>query len=72
MKVLRARPAQSDMINVMDALKYQAHQFQEAFDLALAMENKDLVKLIYSNYNQSKVIVELTLPGKNLAVHSRQ
>lgn len=59
--VLNARRADSDMINVMEALGYSADDFQKAFDVALQMENKNLVKLIYSNFNAGKVVVEFTL-----------
>lgn len=59
--VLRARKPDTDMINVMEALGYGQEKFQEAFDVALEMDNRNLVKLIYSNYNTGKVIVEFTL-----------
>ncbi len=62
--VLRARRSDSDMINVMEVLSWQGDQFQQAFDIALQMENRNLVKLIYSNFNAGKVIVEFTLLGK--------
>jgi hypothetical protein len=62
--VLLASSAGTDMLNVMEALNYNADQFQNAFDVALEMENENLVKLIYSNFNAGKVIVELTLPGR--------
>ena len=60
-KVLQSRKPDTDMVNVMEALDYGQDKFQEAFDVALAMDNRNLVKLIYSNFNQSKVIVEFTL-----------
>jgi hypothetical protein len=63
-KVLMSRKADSDMINVAEALKCDPSNIQLAFDVALAMENENLVKLIYSNFNAGKVVVELTLPGK--------
>lgn len=62
--VLRASVADTDMINVLDALGYKQENFQEAFDIALEMENQNLVKMLYSNFNAGKIIVELTLPGK--------
>lgn len=62
--VLRARLADTDMINVAEALGEPPEKFQQAFDVALEMENRNLVKLIYSNFNAGKIIVELTLPGK--------
>jgi hypothetical protein len=63
-KVLMSKKPDSDMINVIEALDYKKENFQYAFDIALAMENRNLVKLLYSNFNAGKVIVELTLPGK--------
>jgi hypothetical protein len=62
--VLRARLADTDMINVAEALRASPENFQQAFDVALEMENRNLVKLIYSNFNAGKIVVELTLPGK--------
>jgi hypothetical protein len=62
--VLRARKADTDMINVLEALGYTTEKFQEAFDIALEMDNRNLVKLIYSNFNAGKVIVEFTLLAK--------
>jgi hypothetical protein len=50
--------------NVMSALNYSQEKFQEAFDLANHIQNLDLVKLLYSNYSQNKIIVEFTLLGK--------
>lgn len=63
--VLQSRKPDTDMLNVMDALGYGADQFQEAFDIALEMDNRNLVKLLYSNFNAGKVIVEFTLLAKN-------
>ena len=63
-RVLRARLPDTDMINVVEALAVTPENFQQAFDVALEMENRNLVKLLYSNFNDQKVIVELTLPGK--------
>jgi hypothetical protein len=62
--VLKARRDDTDMINVMDVLNYNTENFQRAFDVALRMENQNLVKLIYSNFNAGKVVVEFTLLGK--------
>lgn len=63
--VLQSRRQGSDMLNIMEVLGYGAGQFQQAFDIALEMDNRDLVKLLYSNYNAGKVVVEFTLIGKN-------
>ena len=62
--VLQARKPDTDMINVLEALGYGTEKFQEAFDVALEMDNRNLVKLIYSNFNAGKVIVEFTLLAK--------
>ena len=62
--VLQARRPDTDMINVMEALGYNSDKFQDAFDVALEMDNRNLVKLIYSNFNAGKVVVEFTLLAK--------
>ena len=66
-QVLRSRRADSDMVNVIEALGYGPDQYQHAFDVALEMDNRNLVKLLYSNFNAGKVVVELTLIGKQHA-----
>ena len=63
--LLQSRRPETDMLNVMEALGYTQDQFQRAFDIALEMDNRNLVKLLYSNFNAGKVIVEFTLLGKN-------
>lgn len=50
--------------NVMEILALTSEAFQQGFDLAVDMQNRDLVKLLYSNFNQNKIIVEFTLLGK--------
>lgn len=62
--VLNAKTDQSDMGNVMEILGYGQDDFQKAFDIALEMQNRNLVKLLYSNFNANKVIVEFTLLGR--------
>jgi hypothetical protein len=64
--ILNASRADTDMLNVMEALEYTPDNFQQAFDVALEMENRNLVKLLYSNFNAGKIIVEFTLLAKNL------
>ena len=63
-KILNARKPDSDMLNVVEVLGYDSTNFQRAFDIALEMDNQSLVKLLYSNYNAGKVVVEFTLIGK--------
>ena len=62
--ILNARKADSDMLNVIEVLGYGADQYQRAFDIALEMDNQSLVKLLYSNFNAGKVVVEFTLYAK--------
>ena len=62
--VLLARRPDSDMLDVMEALGYASDKFQHAFDVALEMDRRNLVKLLYSNFNAGKVIVEFTLLAK--------
>lgn len=62
--ILQARRPDTDMLNIIEVLGYNADQYQRAFDIALEMDNRSLVKLLYSNFNTGKVIVEFTLLGK--------
>lgn len=62
--VLEARRSGTDMLNVIEALGYASDKFQQAFDVALEMDRRNLVKLLYSNFNAGKVIVEFTLLAK--------
>ena len=59
--VLQSRRPDTDMINIIEALGYTSEKFQQAFDIALEMDNRNLVKLLYSNFDAGKVIVEFTL-----------
>lgn len=63
-KVLKSRSGLSDMLNVMEALDFGADNFQLAFDIALEMENRNLVKLLYSNFSAGKIVVEFTRLGR--------
>jgi hypothetical protein len=62
--VLQSRRSDTDMLNVIEALGYGPDKFQQAFDVALEMDNRGLVKLLYSNFNTGKVIIEFTLLAK--------
>ncbi len=62
--VLQSRRPDTDMLNVIEVLGYGSDKFQQAFDVALEMDNRSLVKLLYSNFNAGKVIVEFTLLAK--------
>ncbi len=50
--------------DVMKSLGWTQENFQNGFDLANDMQNLDLVKLIYSNFSQNKIVIEFTLLGK--------
>jgi hypothetical protein len=62
--ILKARRQDTDMLNVIEALNYSEDKYQQAFDIALEMDNQSLVKLLYSNFNAGKVVVEFTLLAK--------
>jgi hypothetical protein len=53
--------------NVMQFLNYQSENFQKGFDIANDMQNLNLLKLLYSNFNKNQVIVEITLWGETEA-----
>ena len=62
--VLQSRKSDTDMLNIIEVLRYTQEKFQRAYDIALEMDRRNLVKLLYSNFNASKVIVEFTLLAK--------
>lgn len=49
------------MGNVQEFLSWP--DFDKAFEFANNLQNKDLVKLLYSNFNKNLIVVELTLVG---------
>ena len=49
--------------NVMEFLKYDFSEFDNGFAIANDMQNKDLLKILYSNFNKNLVVVEATLLG---------
>lgn len=53
--------------NVMEFLNLSSTDFEKGFSIANEMQNKDLVKLLYSNFNKNTVVVEITLVGYNAA-----
>jgi hypothetical protein len=63
-KIITALGTLGRTANVMEVLNYTQADFDGAFRIALEMENRNLVKLLYSNINQNKVIVEITLVGE--------
>jgi hypothetical protein len=59
--ILRKLAEQNGTGNVMEFLSYDASRFDEGFTIANNLQNKDLVKLLYSNLNKNLVVVEATL-----------
>lgn len=51
--------------NVNEFLSIAAANFDDGFAIANDMQNKDLVKLLYSNFNKNLVVVEWTLFGES-------
>ena len=51
--------------NVMEFLNFNPTDFDKGFSIANEMQNKDLVKLVYSNFNKNLIVVETTLLGYN-------
>ncbi len=49
--------------NVMAFLDFSVMDFEKAFSIANEMQNKDLLKLLYSNFNTNQIVVEMTLIG---------
>lgn len=62
--VLRFLQARGGTGNVMEALQWGADLFDEGFAMANYMQNRHWVKLLYSNYNNNLIVVELTLLGE--------
>lgn len=59
--VVKKLCAQGGTGNVMEFLGYDASQFDQGFTVANNLQNKDLVKLLYSNFNKNLIVVEATL-----------
>ncbi|PZR38941.1 MAG: hypothetical protein DI538_08195 [Azospira oryzae] len=51
--------------NVNEFLAIGAPDFDRGFTVANDMQNLDLVKLLYSNFNKNLVVVEWTLLGES-------
>jgi len=59
--ILRKLTEHSGTGNIMEFLNYDASRFDEGFEIANNMQNKDLVKLLYSNFHKNLIVVEATL-----------
>jgi len=66
LKVIKGVGEKGTTGNVLEILGYERADFQKGFDIANEMQNRDLVKMLYSNFNMNKIIVEFTLLGKAL------
>jgi hypothetical protein len=53
--------------NIMEALDWDASQFEKGFMLANEMQNLNYAKLLYSNFNKNLIVLELTLVGVSKA-----
>ena len=53
--------------NVMEVLNLDQSAFDHGFTIANNMQNKDLIKLLYSNFNKNQIVVAITLLGYNAA-----
>lgn len=54
--------------NVMEFLGYNQNEFDKGFEFANNLQNLDLVKLLYSNFNKNQIVVELTLLGTQAGI----
>ena len=61
-EVLRSTGKADTIWNVVEILKAKPEDFQYCFEIAIEMQNRDLVKLLYSQY-PSKIMIEMTLIG---------
>lgn len=52
--------------NVMEALGWENARFEEGSQIALALDNLNYAKMLYSNFNRNLIVVELTLVGANV------
>jgi len=55
------------MGNVMEALGWDSSRFEEGSKIALALDNLNYAKMLYSNFNKNLVVIELTLVGIDMA-----
>lgn len=63
LSVLQNLVKKGGMGNVQEFLQCSQSDFDKGFDFANTLQNKDLIKLLYSNFNKNLIVVELTLPG---------
>lgn len=66
-QVLKSTGEAGTIWNVIEILKEKPEGYQFCFDLANEMQNRDLVKLLYSLY-PSKVMIEMTLLSSDVAL----
>ncbi len=49
--------------NVMESLNFSPVDFDRGFSIVNEMQNKDMVKLLYSHFTKNLIVAELTLLG---------
>lgn len=49
--------------NVMEFLNFSPVDFDKGFSIINEMQNKDLVKVLYSHFTKNLIVAELTLMG---------
>lgn len=64
--VIKKLCAQGGTGNVMEFLGYGSSQFDEGFSMAITLQNKDLIKILYSNFNKNLINIEATLLAFNI------
>jgi len=65
LNVLRNLVKKGGTGNVLEFLDYNQDDFDRGFEFANNLQNLDLVKMLYSNFNKNLIVVELTLLGVN-------
>lgn len=63
LNVLRNLVKKGGTGNVLEFLDYNQDEFDRGFEFANNLQNLDLVKMLYSNFNKNLIVVELTLLG---------
>jgi hypothetical protein len=68
--ILKQLYAQGGTGNAMEYLQYDTSKFEQGFEIVNTLQNKDAIKLLYSNFNKNLIVIEITLWGIKLAQQS--